>query len=72
MVLKILPLPLAEAKNGDKQFCKEKFHAANAGQSNFLFFWRVWAERDFWFFFVLFPMCSHQVPKVYPYSLPKV
>jgi hypothetical protein len=29
VVLKFLPMPLAQAKNGDKQFWKEKFHAAN-------------------------------------------
>jgi hypothetical protein len=29
MSLKILPLPLTQAQNGDKQFWKEKFHVAN-------------------------------------------
>jgi hypothetical protein len=38
MVLKILPLPLAEAKNGDKQFWKEKFHAANALMNSQIFY----------------------------------
>jgi hypothetical protein len=28
-VPRFLPLPLAKAKNGDQQFWKEKFHAAN-------------------------------------------
>jgi hypothetical protein len=27
-VAKILPLPIAKAKNGDTEFWKEKFHAA--------------------------------------------
>jgi hypothetical protein len=39
MVPKILPLPVAEAKkNGDKQFWKEKFHAANALMNSPIFF----------------------------------
>jgi hypothetical protein len=33
---KILTLPLAYAKNGDKQFWKEKFHAANGNAQHAL------------------------------------
>jgi hypothetical protein len=49
---KILTLPLAEVKNGGKQFWKENFHAANGKAQDALmnsavfFFLRVQGERD--------------------------
>jgi hypothetical protein len=60
-VRKILPLPLAKAKNGDEGFWKEKFHAANRKAqhalmkgASFLFF-KGGRGRGI---FSLFPMCS--------------
>ncbi len=56
-------LLLAQAKNGDKQFWKSKFHVANEKAQHALMRGPVWGGEDF-FVFSLFPMCSHQVPQV--------
>jgi hypothetical protein len=53
---------LARAKNGDKLFWKEKFHAANGKaqactQGAFLFLIAWW--EDSFSFFPGFQMCSH-------------
>ncbi len=64
---KILPLPLAKAQNGDEQFWKEKFHAANAKAQHAPMNGPVFSllhggGRDFLVFsFVLnlFPSCSY-------------
>jgi hypothetical protein len=51
-ILKILTLSLAQAKNGDKQFWKEKFHIANGKAQHALMkgpvfsFLRGQGERD--------------------------
>jgi len=66
-------MPLAQAKNGDKQFWKEKFHAANVKAWHALmnipvfFFLKGGGDKSF-FFAPLFPICSHQVPKWFPSS----
>jgi len=62
-VLKILPLPLGQAKNGDQQLWKQKFHAANeeaqhALMNNPVFFFERGGNRDFLFF----STCSQCVP----------
>jgi len=56
---------LAQAKNGDEQFWKEKYHAANRKAQHtlmnslvFFFLKGGRGERDF---FPLFSMCSHGV-----------
>jgi hypothetical protein len=55
-------------ENGDKQFCKEKFHAANGKAQHALmhgpifFFLRGQGEMDFFFF----PPCSQCVPILFP------
>jgi hypothetical protein len=62
---KILPLPLAYVKNGDQQFWKEKFHAANGKAQHvltndqFFSFWR--REAGIFFSFV---------PKGFPSAFP--
>jgi hypothetical protein len=71
-VLKILPLPLAYATNGDQQFWKQKFHAANeeaqhALMNNPVFFLFEGGYRDFFVFFT----CSQCVPK-FPNVFPKM
>jgi hypothetical protein len=59
-------------ENGDEQFCKEKFHAANGKAQHALmnspdfFFLRGQGETDFWFFLLVpnvFPSCSQGLPK---------
>jgi hypothetical protein len=62
-----LPGLTAHAKNGDKQFWKEKFHAIMM-DPDFVFF-SGWVDRDF-SFFPLFPMCSHQVSNGFPEMFP--
>ncbi len=57
----ILPLPLAYVNNGDQQFWKEKFHAANGKASacthkRSVFFFLKGGGREF--FFPLFPKGS--------------
>jgi hypothetical protein len=80
-VPKILSLTLAYAKNGDQQFWKEKFHAANEEAQHALtidlvFFFlrggRGGEEGCFVLFFLLFPMCSHHVLKVFPDAFPQM
>jgi hypothetical protein len=58
-VSRILPLPLAQAKNGDKQFWRAKFHAPNGKAQHalmmglvFPFWW--WGRGDYCFFFFFF------------------
>ncbi len=72
-VPKILSLTLAYTKIGDQQFWKEKFHAANdkaqhALLNDSIFFFLRKGGGDggegLFVFFLLFPMCSHHVPKV--------
>jgi hypothetical protein len=64
---KILPLPLAWVKNGDEQFWKEKFHAADRKAQHALmnnpgfFFLRVGGGRGEIGIFCFFP-CSQWVP----------
>jgi hypothetical protein len=64
---KILPLPLAWVKNGDEQFWKEKFHAADWKAQHALmnnpgfFFVRVGGGRGEIGIFCFFP-CSQWVP----------
>ncbi len=54
-------------ENGDKQFCKEKFHAANGKAQHALmngpifFFLKGQGEMDFFF-----PPCSQCVPIMFP------
>jgi len=70
---------LAQVKDGDKQFWKEKFHAANGkvqhSETVQFFFCGHMGNGDRWGregFFVFFPsvkcvpICSHHVPKVFP------
>ncbi len=61
-----VPLPLAQAKNGDKQFWKQKFHAANEkapyALMRGLLYFLFEGGRDF---FVFFP-CSQCFPIVFP------
>jgi len=62
---------LAQAKNGDEQFWKGIFHAANGkAQHAFIFFLLSLGGggggRGFFFFFPLFPTCSLQVPSGFP------
>jgi len=61
-------------ENGDKQFCKEKFHAANGKAQHALvngpifFFLRGQGEMDFFFSLLVpnvFPSCSQRVKKVF-------
>jgi hypothetical protein len=69
---------LNQAKNGDKQFWKEKFHATNGKAQHGLMdnqvfsFWKGtgggWGDRDFLFFSLVPnvpPSCSHQVLNVF-------
>jgi len=72
-----VPLPLAQVKNGDKGFWKQKFHAANEkaqhalmrGPKNSPVAGRKEGRKEGrgggWkivCFVSSFPMCSHQVP----------
>jgi hypothetical protein len=72
---------LAQAKNCDKLFWQEEFHAANGKtqactQGALLFFlFEVWGRgggrgKDYFFHFALipnvFPLCSLQVPNGFP------
>ncbi len=67
---------LADAKNGDEVFWKEKFHAANGKaqaciQRCFVFLcFGVGGEERFFFIFPNFPMCSHYVPFKFPIFFP--
>ncbi len=75
-VPRFLPLPLAKEKNGDQQFWKEKFHAANeeaqlALMNGPVFSFLKAGDMDF-LFFPLFPICSHQVLKVFSNAFPKM
>jgi hypothetical protein len=64
-VPKILPLPLAYVKNGDQQFWKEKFHAANGKAQHvltndqFFSFWRGEAG-------IFFPLFPSAFPDMFP------
>ncbi len=57
---------LAQAKNGDKLFWEEKFHAANektqACTEGAFFPFKFGGGERFVFNFLWFPMCSHHVP----------
>ncbi len=67
---------LAQAKNGDKQFWKSKFHAANGKAQHALDFFSfkffLGRGKDFSFFLCSqnvpfkFPMSSYQVPNMFP------
>jgi len=60
---------LAQAKNGDEQFWKGKFHAANGKAQHALIFILLslgGGRRIFFCFFPLFPTCSLQVPNGFP------
>ncbi len=73
---------LAQVKDGDEQFWKEKFHAANgkAQHSQTVQFfscghiggWGQVGERGIFCFFPFFPMCSHHVPMKFPNTFLKV
>jgi hypothetical protein len=72
--LKILPLPLGQAKNGDQQFWKQKFHAANeeaqhALMNNPVFFFVSGGNRDFLFFSTC-SQCVHKFPDVFSKMFP--
>ncbi len=62
---------LAQAKNLDKLFWEEKFHAANGKaqactQGGLLFFPLSLGGKDFFFIFPWFPTCSCYVPFKFP------
>ncbi len=63
---------LAQAKNGDQVFGKEKFHAANGkaqacSQGALIFFFFCFGVGgEFLFIFLIFPMCLHYVPVKFP------
>jgi len=67
---------LAQAKNGDELFWEDKSHAANwkkaqaCTQGALLYSFKVSGGKDFFFHFPLvhnvFPLCSLQVPNVFP------
>jgi hypothetical protein len=65
---KFCPLPLAKAKNGDEEFWKQKFYAANGKAQHALMkgpvfsFLRVRGKG----IFSLFPMCSQCVLIKFP------
>ncbi len=64
-VPKFLPWLLAQAKNGDLQFWKQKFHAANGNAQHALMNDPVFSFLRggiviFFCFLPLFPMCSHK------------
>jgi hypothetical protein len=67
---------LAQAKNGDRVFWEEKFHAANSKaqactQGALLFFLLCWGKGgEFFFIFPCFPMCLHYVPLKFPTCSP--
>jgi hypothetical protein len=61
-VPKFLPLQLAQVKNGDQQFWKEQFHAANPKAQHPLMMGPVFLGGVF--FSPLFPMCFQHVPKL--------
>ncbi len=76
-VPRFLLLSLAKARNVDQQFWKEKFHAANEEAQLALMngpvfsFLKGGEDMDF-LFFLLFPICSHQVLKVFSNAFPKM
>jgi len=65
---------LAQAKNGDEQFWKEKFHAANGKAQHALkvpqFFFLL--SFGLWGGFFSFFLCSLQVPNGFPICSPRV
>jgi hypothetical protein len=61
-----LAQPFAQAKNGDKQFWKQKFYATNEKAQHTLmrgpiFFRFMEGGGGIFNFFLLFPMCSHDI-----------
>jgi hypothetical protein len=64
-----LPLPLAEAENGDEEFWKKKFHAANGKAQHALMkgpvfsFLKGQGERDIFLVPNVFSSNSQMVPK---------
>ncbi len=66
---------LAQAKNGDEQFWKGKFHAANGKAQHALIFFLLslgWGHGGEWIFFLfsfvsnMFPSSSQWVPNMFP------
>ncbi len=69
-VPKFVLLSLARTENGDKQFWKYKFHAANEKAQHALMIGPVsfWAAKGFFLFFSLSPMSFIRFPKGSPSS----
>ncbi len=66
----------AHAKNGDEQFSKgQQFHATNGGLSMYLkcldfFSFKFWIGVVVFLIFLVFPICSFQVPNMFPKGVP--
>jgi hypothetical protein len=73
---KSLTQPLAQAKNGDKQFWKETFHATNAKAQGALIFFLLsfgfGGGRIFLIIFLMFSICSPSVFPIAPQFNPMV